>query len=626
MTTPRWLHGLFFGALAVILVVVGGTMARELRRPVTVEQRVLATLDVVDRCESCHDAATHPGAWLDTHPVERFACTPCHGGQGLALTRVAAHEAAPDWERPLYTAADREAACGACHEANHVEGAPVLSRGRTVLAERGCTGCHDVPGIPTPLDSGTTAYAPALDGLRDKTTAGWVRAWLQDPAALNQDHRMPVFDLPAADREALVAFLWSLPGPSLEPLPTDPAGDSDRGRLAVATRRCATCHRINDRGGGHAPDLGQAGAKLVPAWMYTLLRDTHRLRPTTRMPGFLLDPAEAADIVAYAREQWIPDTAEPSWAPLEGPVDPALAVRGRTLFLELGCAGCHGAGGVTPTRVAMALDRLGSRHLADLPTNNTNIRDLPHWISAKILVPRIWDTPGGAVSRMPAYTGLSTEDALAAGVALASLRARPPAGEYVVHATPPALPGGEVGRLVERFRCLVCHRVGGAVGVGSGVSGAGGDISRVPLDGEGARVRQAWLQTFLVSPVTLRTNQPERMPVLGLTPDDAARLAAWIDTSLGDDRVPVGAPLGDPIAGRAAFTHLGCPACHVAEGKGEMGGPVLDGARDRLNPDWVVAMLRQGPALVPGGRHPVETHSEKDAADLAAYVCGLGPP
>ena len=444
-------------------------------------------------------------------------------------------------------------------------------------------------------------------------TAGWVRAWLTDPAALNRDHQMPVFTLTGEEREALVAFLWTLPGPAVAPLPA--AGDPDRGRLAVAKRRCATCHRINDRGGGYAPDLGHAGAKVAPAWMYSFLTDTHHLRPTTRMPGFQLPSDEAADIVAYAAEQWVPDTAEASWAPLEGALDPLLIDAGRALFAELGCAGCHRAGAVPRVQIAMALDRLGSRHLADLPTNGASMPDLAHWIEAKILVPRVFDTPGGAASRMPAFRGMPQSDALAAGVALASLRARPPDGAYLVHAPADRLPTGQVGRIVERFRCLVCHRIGEV----------GGDISRVPLDGEGARVQAAWLRVFLVQPVTLRTNQAERMPVLGLTPEEAAQLAAWIDTSLGDPRVDPSGPLGNPAAGRTLFRAKGCPGCHVAEGVGEMGGPVLDGARERLNPAWVVAMLRHGPALVPGGRHPSTLYDEAEARDLTAYVCGLGP-
>ena len=123
VTIPRWLHVLFFGSLAALLVLVTAVLLRESGRPTTIEQRMVPALGVVDRCEHCH-ADAHPGDVLDTHPVERFGCTPCHGGQGLAITAADAHEAAPDWEHPLYDAAERESACGVCHRDERVTGAP----------------------------------------------------------------------------------------------------------------------------------------------------------------------------------------------------------------------------------------------------------------------------------------------------------------------------------------------------------------------------------------------------------------------------------------------------------------------------------------------------------------------
>lgn len=636
MTHPRWLHALFVGSLSAIVLLVGVAMVREAGRPVFVEQRIVDALDRVDRCETCHDAADHPQRWVEQHPVERFGCTSCHGGQGLATTKVGAHDRAVDWEWPLRTPAEREAACGTCHLGDQVEGAPTLTRGRVAVDDRGCAGCHDIPGYDLP------DFAPQLDGLKDKVTPGWVRAWLRDPAALNADHRMPVFDLAADQREALVAFLFSVEGPPIAEMPAEPVGDAERGRRAVASRRCATCHRIEERGGGYAPDLSMAGVKLKGPWLFAYLTDTHRVRPHTRMPGFALPADEAADIVAYAQEQWVPDTAELPWSADEGPVQAERAPQGRRLFGDLGCAGCHRIEAVERKRVAVALTNLGSRRIGDMPAARTGpLPDLPTWIATKARDPHTFDMPGGSPAKMPAFRGMPEDEALAIGVALASLRADPPPANYVRQAPDAraALPSGETGRLLERYRCLVCHRIGGE----------GGDIARVPLDGEGARVQRAWLERFLRAPVTLRMDQAERMPVLGITEAEAARLAAWMETSLGDDRVAegvvavpasvgevAGAAVGgleatpaaapDAERGRTEFVRLGCPACHVAEGQGEMKGPVLDGARERLDPDYVFALLTRGPAVVPMGRHPEARHPEDVARAVTAYVMGLGTP
>lgn len=635
MTLPRWLHALFVGSLAAILLLVGAAMVRESGRPVTVDQRIVEALHLVDRCETCHDAAEHPQPWTNEHPIERFGCTSCHGGQGLATTKAAAHERAVDWEWPLRSVPEREAACGSCHLGDQVEGAPMLARGRVAVDDRGCAGCHEIPGYDLP------DFAPQLDGLKDKVSPGWVRAWLRDPQALNADHRMPVFDLTTDQREALVAFLFAAEGPPIAPVPAELAGDAERGRRAVAYRRCATCHRIEERGGGYAPDLSMAGAKLQGAWLFAYLADTHRIRPNTWMPGFALPADEAADIVAYAQEQWVPDTADLPWSADEAPVQAERAPEGRKLFGDLGCAGCHRVEGVERKRVAVALTNLGSRRIGDMPAARTGaLPDLPTWIATKARDPHAFDMPGGGPAKMPAFKDMPEDEALAIGVALASLRAVAPPADYV-RAAPDAraaIPSGETGRLLERYRCLVCHRIGGE----------GGDIARVPLDGEGSRVQRAWLERFLREPVTLRMDQAERMPVLGISEAEAARLAAWIETSLGDDRIEEGVVPAAPVvaevsgtgagaveagasseavaAGRAHFERLGCPSCHVAGGEGEMKGPVLDGSRERLDPDYVFALLTRGPAVVPMGRHPDQRYPEDEARAITAYVMGLGAP
>ncbi len=615
---PQWTHVVFYTSMFATIGMVFVLIGRDAFRPVEVEQRIVASLNVIDRCEACHDMADHPADTLDKHPVERFGCTVCHGGQGAALTAEAAHLASPAWERPLFTSAEREAACGTCHQGTTVAGAPRLSRGRVVLADRGCVGCHEIPGVELP------EIAPDLNGLKDKVSASWVRAWLADPGTLNIDHRMPQFAMPDTEMDTIVAFLFSLEGPALAAVAPpaaseavdEAAPDSARGRKAIAYRRCATCHRIEGRGGGFAPDLSLAGAKLNATWMFNLLTDTHRLRPHTRMPGFQLPAAEAADIVAYASEQWVPDTAEPAWTTFSNEVKRELVDVGRFEFIEHGCPGCHRAGDVPRAAAAMPLDNLGRRRVGDMPlADGAAMPDLPTWIATKVRVPAAFDLPGATPSLMPAYRGLSPDDALAVGIALASLRSDPLPGDYVIPEVPAtvSVPAGQLGAIVDRYRCLECHELGGR----------GGHIAGVALDGEGSRVQRPWLLQFLREPVTIRMDQGARMPVLGLSEADAGLLADWILSSLADPLIPEGAVLGDPVAGAAAYASRGCAACHMSTGEGTMKGPVLDGAGARLDPDYVVSMLREGAAVVPGGRHPADRLTDGEARDIAAWIAGL---
>jgi mono/diheme cytochrome c family protein len=269
-----------------------------------------------------------------------------------------------------------------------------------------------------------------------------------------------------------------------------------------------------------------------------------------------------------------------------------------------------------PTGVRLA--DLSRRRTSDLPRPATGApaADLPSYVSRKVTAPADFDTPGAEPARMPAFA-LSPEDALAVGVAVSALApaAAPFHAEYIRDTARPAFapPPGEIGDLFERFRCLVCHRIGGR----------GGDVSRVPLDGEGSRVQRAWLAGFLKSPTTLRMSQAERMPVLGLTDAEADALAAWISLTLTSDAPAVGPlPPGDAARGRALYVSRRCGECHTVAGEGGMQGPVLDGVGDRLRGEYLHALLVD-PARVVERRHGERVLPAGDAADVAAYLAGL---
>lgn len=651
LTLPRWLDPAFAVLSVGLAVLVAIALGRELERPPLAEQRLVPALGVVDRCEQCHATESHPGELLASHPPERFGCTPCHGGQGWAVTSDAAHRAQPDWERPLFTPAEREAACGRCHVGGALAGAEQLSRGRAAIERLGCVACHALPDAAPPVGmpsrpgassrpagrfTAEVSIGPELDGLRDQTEPGWVRAWLRDPFLLDPRHRMPRFRLDDDNIEALVAYLFTLPGPALQTLP--PGGDADRGRVAIAQRRCATCHLIEGRGGTTAVSLDHIGAKLRPEWLFNLLTGTHRLRPTTAMPDFRLPAGEAADIVAYAAEQLVPDTAEPPWAAARGPAVAAKAEQGERLFAELGCGGCHGLAGRRFERIGVPLAELGARRVSELPraVGAAPASDVPAWIATKLRTPTAFDVAGAAPAQMPTFRLAENEaaaerEAAAVGVAIASFSRRLTHPDYRRTAAPVyGPPAGEIARLFERFRCLVCHRI----------AGVGGDVSGIPLDGAGSRLARPWLAAFLREPVTIRMNQPERMPVLGLTTAESEDLAAYIGLELTDARVPAEpetpAPPETPgttkpappeavaasAVGQELFRARGCSTCHVVGAIGEMKGPTLDISATRLRRPYVRAMLVE-PALVPLGRHGEVRLTAAEADAVVTWLWSL---
>src|SRR5205823_9822362 len=115
-------------------------------------------VDLVDRCESCHLAArepivltkaamggesvftTHPNKeLLKIHDPDTFGCTPCHGGNGAALSSVEkAHGYNKFWLWPMHHKENTEAGCQQCHTREIVtEMAGTLNQGREIFRLRG---------------------------------------------------------------------------------------------------------------------------------------------------------------------------------------------------------------------------------------------------------------------------------------------------------------------------------------------------------------------------------------------------------------------------------------------------------------------------------------------------------
>ena len=130
------------------------------RRPVAIHQIWLRDFDDrVDRCTTCHagvaDATMtdvpqpfrlHPRTAHTPEGFDRFGCTACHGGEGLATLEPEAHGVAREAGAPLTPPAYIESGCGRCHSGESVPDAPVLSRGRALMARSGCYACHLVRG------------------------------------------------------------------------------------------------------------------------------------------------------------------------------------------------------------------------------------------------------------------------------------------------------------------------------------------------------------------------------------------------------------------------------------------------------------------------------------------------
>ena len=280
-----------------------------------IKQTLVTGLHRVDRCTTCHLAidkpqlalgeepfTAHPGQYLQWHPVEKFGCTICHGGQGLATEAKAAHGDVPHWEQPLLRGGLVQASCARCH-GNIEEVAPhvrLLVKGRELFQAKGCYGCHAIKDFGGTVSQdlteiGSKSYLlleadfEMMDPPHDRIH--WLQRKLAHPRMLNPgvtaEHlpkgeeevfpsAMPHFGLRQDEIQALTVYLLSLTDvdpPSSYVIPGTPkpqpvyASAVERGRAVFEQFGCAACHGIGGVGGRRA--WNSALGEEVPALLYT---------------------------------------------------------------------------------------------------------------------------------------------------------------------------------------------------------------------------------------------------------------------------------------------------------------------------------------------------------------------
>ncbi len=615
---------------------LGQSRARSLKtaeeyaaRPVAIQQTWLREFDNrVDRCTTCHLGAADPlmeGAKepyrLHVRTVhtpgdfDRFGCTACHGGQGLATSKEEAHGASPDAGSPMTPALYIEAGCGRCHSGEAVAEAPILSRGRALMTRFACYACHAVRG-----QEGFRSEAPPLTTVALKTGGGWLKRWLSDPKAVDQNATMPNFQLAEPDIKAITHYLFSLHPPAdlarrIEAARNEPPGDPANGKKLFSESRCISCHTVEGKGNGSAPELSKIASAAGRGWLLAFLRDPQAFNPRTRMPSYDLNEKESRDVVAYFEDEFRDfDAPKDLLDPI--PVNQTLAENGQKLFRQYGCFSCHAVpGSGEPEKFGPEIDGIGDKRStsldfgrrADLP------RTLPAWLAAKIAAPRSF----AAGLKMPSF-GFNDEDSQAIVTALLSLGAQPVPEAYRFTPARPAslIPGGPVGELIDHYRCLSCHQFGDR----------GGDISTAPLTYEGSKVRRDWLIDYLMLSYTIRPILEERMPVLRMDREEATLLADALQNFYLDPSIPpdpfAGRPPSDtdPAEGQRLYTAFGCRACHIIGAAGGYYGPPLTEAAKRLKPGWIYTWLKGPQRWRADVRCPDYSLTDTDALRLTAYL------
>jgi len=303
---------------------------------ISIRQIHVKDVDLVDRCESCHLGtrepvqltaasmggnqvfSSHPDKeLLKIHDPDKFGCTPCHGGNGVALSSVEkAHGYNKYWLWPMHHKENVEAGCQQCHVKEIVtEMAPTLNAGREIFRLRGCMGCHRYEGFDRETDE-IASVNQQIHQL-DQQKAEWIRQAGFDEQKANNPR--------TTDTEAKKLFQESN---DLKVRTT--TLDAKVEQLDMRSK--SLVREVKKVG----PSLKEARMKLKKEWIPVWLKDPHQWREGTKMPTFRLDDDEIKAISAFIWQSGVQGQL-----PQQKPGDP---VKGKEGFETRGCMACHSMG------------------------------------------------------------------------------------------------------------------------------------------------------------------------------------------------------------------------------------------------------------------------------------------
>ena len=621
-----------------------------------IDQIWLPGMNVVDRCTTCHQGITqatlagqavpqpfraHPAI---PHHVRDWGCTVCHRGQGPATEVAEAHESTLAWEQPILPTRFIQASCGTCHS-NDLPQTPQLTRGRELLAELNCQGCHRLPGVDRPAMLG-----PDLTNVGTKVSREWIYKWLKEPRTIldkdggvtvngyetEEEPRMPKFRLTEAELRGLSAYLSVQKAKSLVPYKIDarivaawsknPEWIS-QGELRFRQMFCSTCHSLAVTragetkliGGDIGPELTKVGSKVNPDWLIAWLRDPQGYLPHTRMPRYGWSDEDLYKVTQYITSKLTDSDLLANVPQLGQPTEQEVQL-GRRLFLEKGCASCHSIEGLNPQKdFGPDLTALGGKNASELEFGSAKIpHNLVSYIQAKLQDP----VSVNPAARMPQYNW-NPADLDAVTTALLSMKGAPsasamqnlvvPRKEVVFRAT------GAFAEVYERYKCYTCHKF----------NGYGGNLAP-ELTYEGSRAQRQWIVDFLKNPQTLRPTLVLRMPQFNMSDKDAVLLADFMSMVLQHPSVnPAVVDAGKFTPAMAALgkqlyeVKYQCQSCHTIGGAGGYVGPNLNNAGGWLTAAWIEAWLRNPQALIPDTIEPRRNLTDDEVKALTAYLMTL---
>jgi cytochrome c551/c552 len=492
-----------------------------------------------------------------------------------------------------------------------------VEKGRLSISRLGCARCHQ----SSFLGIDDVAPGPALTKLQDRIDPEWLMNWLENPAQLRREARMPT--LFAADKtgyaERWLITRFLLKPEQKEKQPTaGTTGDHRAGKQAFLGLGCIACHFDPEKNEPASIDserypLTQLTQRMNQAYLTSFLKNPLERYPDGRMPKMPLTYAMACDITAYLWQISPPKTSAATDQPRPAELDSVLqrlgasepAAAGRLLLQQKGCVQCH-----------TGLEGIPSKPL----------------FAKKLALTTI--TGGGCASKsqLPRYTlDESTCHSISAYLAVASTES---------HASPFA----QRQRLLQQSGCFRCHqrdtdRPAPLVEIGQNLWTP--HLYRLPfqrtppLTQASAKFKHSYLLSALRDGV--QGIRPDwysyRMPTYGDKANELVQALAEGDGDLiptsqqieNDQKVdPNVLAQGPTLIG---FNGYGCVSCHIWNGQSLSAtepssvGPDLTTVHQRINRSWFERYLDDPQRIYPGSPMPsIFKHGE--AAPIQSILAG----
>jgi mono/diheme cytochrome c family protein len=612
----------------------------------------------IDRvgCTVCHEGSGQSISFRDASHM------PSNDKQKEEWEKKYHWEEPHQWDYPMLPIKMTEASCAKCHKQNvFIPKADALNVAYATYERAGCYACHKTKGF----DTNVRKPGPILTKISSKLSQDWVKNWIRNPRAVKPTTWMPRFwyntnnsspeDAPRNEAEisAIAAYLFANAEPHEFAVKSPPHGDAKSGEQIVKQIGCQGCHVVGE---GKRDEIGprrtfgqpleNIGNKTSYEWIYNWVRDPKHYSPDTYMPNLRLTDSQVADVATYLSTlkggggdpaKATPDAKVTDDALLDylknvmpfedakaqlakwGPQQKQVEL-GQRAISRYGCFSCHDIKGFEKAQsIGTDLSEEGSKLVTRL--DFAFITDIPHtsktaWFRTKLHDPRIFDR-GRVLQpleklRMPNFDLSDVEiQRLLTAIMSFQREIQPPA------AMPPRsakLDHQVAGRtLVHRRNCVGCHII----------EGDGGDFLKLVADPslgppmltpEGARVQSDWLYAFLRGPITIRPWLNVRMPTFGLDDPNLNGVISYfgaVSNTIGPFQTyelkTVSA--GADANGKALFELLKCQQCHVLgtvpkDQPTSNLAPDLRMAAERLNPDWIMAWLRNPATILPGTRMP----------------------